>query len=127
VRRCPPSPHAKSVTYSHPGDENEQARPLSALAPLQAHPTEVKSHLNAASEFIGEKSGLEVPFLIGATNEKPRLAKQPGFPLYASGHSSYQILWLPNAPAAMIFKSKTAFGDDADSPSHRPLFRFLRS
>jgi hypothetical protein len=33
---------------------------------------------------------------------------------------------LPNAPAAMTFKPKAAYGDDADPLSYRLLFRFLR-
>ena len=53
--------------------------------------------------------------LIGATNEKPRLGKQPGFSSYISRDSSYQIPLLPNAPVAMILKAKTASGDDAQS------------
>ena len=70
--------------------------------------------------------------LIGATNEKPRLGKQPGF---SSLH--LQGLILPNpaasqracgddtqsqkAPPAMMLKAKPAFGDDDDSPSHTGL------
>jgi hypothetical protein len=51
--------------------------------------------------------------LIGATNKKPRLRKQPGF----SSLSLREII-LPNrmfpntAPAAMISKAETASGDD---------------
>jgi hypothetical protein len=63
---------------------------------------------------------------IGPPMKNPGCANNRGSPPYASGYSSYQILWFPNAPAAMIFKSKTACGDDADPLSYRLLFRFLR-
>jgi hypothetical protein len=59
--------------------------------------------------------------------KNPGCVNNRGSPLYASGNSSYQILRLPNAPAAMILKSKPASGDDADPLSSRHLFRFLRS
>jgi len=36
-----------------------------------------------------------------ATNEKPRLRKQPGFSSFTSGNSSYQIQHLRRPPAAM--------------------------
>jgi hypothetical protein len=64
--------------------------------------------------------------LIGATNEKPRLRKQPGFSSDTSGSSSYQTWLFPNAPAAMMLKAKAASGDDTDPLSYRRLFRFLR-
>jgi hypothetical protein len=53
--------------------------------------------------------------LIGATNEKPRLRKQPGF---SSLHLLELILanqGLLKAPTAMIVKLKTACGDDDGS------------
>ena len=40
-----------------------------------------------------------------ATNEKPRLRKQPGFSSFTSGNSSYQIQHLRKPPAAMILTS----------------------
>jgi hypothetical protein len=46
--------------------------------------------------------------------KNPGWRNNRGSPSHASGHLSYQILRLPNAPAAMIFKSKAAYGDDAD-------------
>jgi hypothetical protein len=63
---------------------------------------------------------------IGPPMKNPGWANNRGSPLHASGNSSYQILRFPNAPAAMIFKSKTAYGDDADALSYRLMFRFLR-
>ena len=63
---------------------------------------------------------------IGPPTKNPGCANNRGSPLYASGNSSYQILRFPNAPAAMIFKSKTAYGDDADALSYRLTFKFLR-
>ena len=56
------------------------------------------------------------PFLIGATNEKPRLRKQPGFPFIR-----LRVLILPN-----LLVPEGACGDDADPLSYRPLFRYLR-
>ena len=70
--------------------------------------------------------------MIGATNEKPRLGKQPGF---SSLHLQGLILPNPAAsqracgddtqsqkpPPAMMLKAKAAFGDDDDSPSHTGL------
>ena len=53
--------------------------------------------------------------LIGATNEKPRLRKQPGFSCDTSGDAILSNLGLfLTAPAAMIFQTNTACGDDAD-------------
>ena len=63
---------------------------------------------------------------IGPPTKNPGCANNRGSPLCASGNSSYQILRFPNAPAEMIFKSKTAYGDDADALSYRLMFRFLR-
>ena len=56
---------------------------------------------------------------IGPPMKNPGCANKRGSPLYASGNSSYQILRFPIAPAAMIFRSKTACGDDADPLSYR--------
>src|SRR5208282_6702217 len=60
--------------------------------------------------------------LTGATNEKPRLGKQPGF---SSLHLQELILPNPtvraNAPAAMTFKAKAACDDEDDSLSHLGL------
>ena len=55
--------------------------------------------------------------MIGATNKKPRLRKQPGF---SSLHLQELILPNPlssNAPVAMILKANTACGDEDDSLS----------
>jgi hypothetical protein len=63
--------------------------------------------------------------LIGATNEKPRLRKQPGF---SSLHLLELILpnqGLLNAPTAMIVKPKTACGDADDSLSTLGLWSDL--
>ena len=56
----------------------------------------------------------------------PACANNQDSPLYASGDSSYPILRLPNAPAAMILTAKAACGDDAEPVCSRHLFRFLR-
>jgi hypothetical protein len=57
--------------------------------------------------------------------KNPGCANNRGSPPYASGNSSYQIPLLPNAPAAMMLKAKTAYGDDADPLSNRRVFRFI--
>lgn len=54
--------------------------------------------------------------MIEATNENPGCANNRESALYASAHSSYQILRFPNAPAAMMLMY---------SPTGFP-FRFLR-
>ena len=64
--------------------------------------------------------------LIGATNEKPRLRQQPGFSSAYLRGIILSNLAFPNPPAAMILKSKAAYGDDVDPISSRHLFRFLR-
>ena len=70
--------------------------------------------------------------LTGATNEKPRLGKQPGF---SSIHLRKLILpnpapseracgddtQSPEPPPAMMLQAKAACGDDDDSPSHTGL------
>ena len=57
--------------------------------------------------------------------KNPGCANNRGSPPYASGNSSYQSPLLPNAPAAMILKAKTAYGDDANPLSNRRVFRFM--
>jgi hypothetical protein len=47
--------------------------------------------------------------------KNPGWANNRGSPPYISRDSSYQIPLLPNAPATMILKAKTASGDDAQS------------
>src|SRR5206468_11442592 len=58
--------------------------------------------------------------------KNPGCLNNRGSPLSTSGNPSYQILRSPNAPAAMTLKAKTAYGDDIDPPSHRPVFKKLR-
>jgi hypothetical protein len=59
--------------------------------------------------------------LIGATNEKPRLRKQPGFSLARLREFILPNPAVPERTAAMILKAKAACGDDADSPSSTGL------
>jgi hypothetical protein len=47
--------------------------------------------------------------------KNPGCVNNRGSPLYASGNSSYQILRIPNAPAAMIFTAEAAYGDNGQS------------
>src|ERR1017187_2690439 len=47
--------------------------------------------------------------------KNPGCANNRGSPPYISRNSSYQIPLSSNAPLAMIFKAKTACGDDNDS------------
>src|SRR5208282_5325731 len=53
--------------------------------------------------------------------KNPGWANNRGSPPYISRNSSYQIPRSSNAPTAMILKTKTACGDDDDSPSNTGL------
>src|SRR5215469_18438644 len=48
--------------------------------------------------------------------KNPGCLNNRGSPLHTSGESSYQTRSFPNPPAAMILKSKAAYGDDVDPP-----------